>query len=297
MALQLHDIKKVCILGCGTLGLRIGLRCAIDGYATTIYDISAEQIEAATRPQQKILQSLLRHGQIQETDLSPIIARLHWTQDPAEAAAESDLVSESVTEQLELKRRVYEQFAPLWPERTLLTTNTSYLLPSQIADHTGRPELFCALHFHDVFTATVVDIMPHPSTAAWIPDLLHHFGKRIHQIPVLVEQETPGYLFNAMLMAVLGSAGALLTKGLASIEDIDRSWMGNMNTPVGPFGMMDQIGLDTALHVVGARTDSRSQRFATLLRQYVEAGKLGVKTGTGFYQYPQPSYKRKDFLH
>ncbi len=296
MALTLNDIKKVTILGCGTLGLRIGLRCAIDGYHTTIYDISAPQIETAKKTQQKILHSLLRHQQIQEADLDAIVARISWTQSPEEAAAKADLVSESVTEQLELKRKVYEQFAPLWPEHTLLTTNTSYLMPSQFAMHTGRPELFCALHFHDVFTATVVDIMPHPNTAGWIPDFLHHFGKSIQQIPVFVEKETPGYIFNAMLMAVLGSAGALLTKGLASIEDIDRSWMGNMNTPVGPFGMMDQIGLDTALHVVGNRTDTKSQRFAALLRDYVEAGKLGIKTGEGFYHYPQPTYKQKDFL-
>ena len=103
-------------------------------------------------------------------------------------------------------------------------------------------------------------------------------------------------ILGAVSLFVLGSAGALLTKGLASIEDIDRSWMGNMNTPVGPFGRMDQIGLDTALHVVSNRQDSRSQRFAALLKSYVEEGKLGIKTGEGFYQYPAPTYKQADFL-
>ena len=296
MNLSLSQIKNITILGCGTLGLRIGLRCALDGFQVCIYDISSPQIERAKKTQEKILVSLLKKGLIEEEGRQAALNRIRWTQDPHEAANGADLMSESVTEQLELKRQVYEQFAPLWPEHTLLTTNTSYLLPSQLAEASGRPKRFCALHFHDVFTATVVDIMPHPHTAAWIPPLLMDFGKSIQQIPVLVQQETPGYVFNAMLMAILGMAGALYTKDLASVEDIDRSWMGNMNTPVGPFGMMDQIGLDTAYHVVSSRKDPRSIRFAEMLKTYVDAGKLGVKTGEGFYQYPRPAYQDKSFL-
>ena len=164
------------------------------------------------------------------------------------------------------------------------------------AEETGRPHLFCALHFHDVFTMNVVDVMPHPNTEGWVIDLLKDFGKAINQIPVLIQKENPGYLFNQMLMAILGAAGDLRTRDIASIQDIDRSWMGNFKSNIGPFGMLDTIGLETAWHIVKTRSDSRSVRFASLLKEYLDEGKLGLKTGEGFYKYPNPEFAEADFL-
>jgi 3-hydroxybutyryl-CoA dehydrogenase len=169
-------------------------------------------------------------------------------------------------------------------------------LPSQFATESGAPDRFCAFHFHDVFHANVVDVMPHPTTATWVVDLLMDFGKIIHQTPVFIQNESPGYLYNAMLVALIGAAGDLKTRDIGSIQDIDRSWMGNMKSNIGIFGMLDQIGLDTAWHVVSPRKDSKSVRFANLLKQYVEQGKLGVKTGEGFYKYPNPEFKNPNFL-
>jgi 3-hydroxybutyryl-CoA dehydrogenase len=151
-------------------------------------------------------------------------------------------------------------------------------LPSQFAAISGRPEKFCAFHFHDVFTARVVDIMPHPGTHPDLIPLLFDFGKKLNQVPVLVKKESPGYIFNFMLMALIGAAGRLKTKEIGSIEDIDKSWMVNFNMPMGPFGILDNIG------------------FAALLKMYVDQGKLGEKSGEGFYRYPNPAYKDVDFL-
>ena len=126
--------------------------------------------------------------------------------------------------------------------------------------------------------------------------LLTEFGRSIDQIPVVVEQESPGYIFNAMLMSVLGAAGALVTFNITSIENVDKSWMGNFKMNIGPFGMLDEIGLDTAWHVVKERKDPKSKKFAELLANYIDDGKLGMKTGEGFYKYPNPSYKSSNFL-
>ena len=293
---ELKDIKNVLIIGCGTLGLRIGLRCAMDGFNVRMYDISDDSLQKARSIQNKLLRSFVKKGVFTEGDADATLNRISTTTDKVEAVKNIDLVSESVTEDLALKKQVYVDFAPLWEQKTVLTTNTSYLLPSWIAEETGRPTWFCAFHFHDVFTMNVVDIMPHPDTEGWMIDLLMAFGKAIHQIPVVIKKENPGYLFNQILMAVLGAAGDLHTRDIASIQDIDRSWMGNFKSAIGPFGMLDTIGLETAWHIVKTRSDSRSVRFAAMLKEYIDEGKMGLKSGEGFYKYPNPEFAQAGFL-
>ena len=281
-------INNVCILGAGTLGTRIALQAALSGFQVAVYDINAEAFVASKKVMAKILRSLSLTDEI--------IAKIKFTTDPAEAVADADIISESVTEELPLKRQVWAQFSALAPAKTIFTTNTSYLLPSMLVDSVDRPALFCAFHFHDVFMAKVVDIMPHPGTSEEVICLLEDFGRALKQVPVIVRKENPGYIFNFMLMAVLGAAGKLKTMDVASIEDIDKSWMVNWHMPAGPFGIMDSIGLDTAWHVTNNLPDASSQAFAALLKTYVDAGKLGEKTGEGFYKYPAPAFKEPDFL-
>lgn len=281
-------INNVCILGAGTLGTRIALQAALSGFQVAVYDINAEAFVASKKVMTKILRSLSMTDEI--------IAKIKFTTDPAEAVADADIISESVTEELPLKRQVWAQFSALAPAKTIFTTNTSYLLPSMLVDSVDRPALFSAFHFHDVFMAKVVDIMPHAGTSEKVISLLEDFGRALQQVPVIVRKENPGYIFNFMLMAVLGAAGKLKTMDVASIEDIDKSWMVNWHMPAGPFGIMDSIGLDTAWHVTNNLPDASSQAFAALLKTYVDAGKLGEKTGEGFYKYPAPAYKDPDFL-
>lgn len=294
--MKIEDINKVLILGAGTLGLRVGLQSAISGFETTIYDISEKALDTAIQTQAGILKMLIRHGKLTEAQAEEAKARLTFTTDAEAAADDADFLNESVTENLELKRKVWEQFGALCPEKTIFTTNTSYLLGSQIADASGRPERFCNFHFHDVFYSNVVDVMPHSGTEAWISDLLMELGKKLWQTPVFVQKENHGYIFNYMLMALIGAAGSLKTMDIGSIEDIDRSWMGNFKMEMGPFGILDTVGLETAWHITSSQPDKKSQAFAALLKTYVDAGKLGVKTGEGFYKYPNPRYKEEGFV-
>ena len=134
------------------------------------------------------------------------------------------------------------------------------------------------------------------ATEPWIIDLLKAYGESIQQTVVIMQKESPGYIFNTMLISVIGAAGALVTYDIASIEDVDRSWMGNFKMPRGPFGIIDEIGIDTAWHVVHVKKDMASKRFSKLLHLYIEQGKLGRKTGEGFYKYPNPSYKDENFI-
>jgi 3-hydroxybutyryl-CoA dehydrogenase len=290
------EIKKVCILGAGNLGSRVGLQAALSGYTVSIYDSNPEALEKSPKLMDKIVRHLVKTDQITSEEGEDKIRSVFYTDKPEEAVDDVDLINESVTEDIEVKEVVWALMGQIAPQKTLFTTNTSFLLPSQFAEISGRPSDFCAFHFHDVFYSKVVDIMPHPGTdPKWIP-VLEDFGRSLLQVPVVVQKENPGYLFNTMLMAFLGTAGKLLTKEIATIEAIDKSWMVNFHMPTGPFGLLDAIGLDTAWQVTRQMPDKHSQAFAALLKTYIDQGKLGEKTGEGFYTYPKPAFRNKDFL-
>lgn len=290
------NITNVCILGAGTLGSRVALQSAISGYQVHVYDITQKALDGSFETMKKILNQLQKAKAITEDQAVEALSRILFTLDPEKAIANADLVNESVTEEPEIKKKVWKQFGAIAPEKTILTTNTSYMLASMFADDSGRPEKFCAFHFHDVFYSRVVDIMPHPGTDPALIPILEKFGRSINQVPVIVKKENHGYIFNSMLLALIGAAGKLLTSDVAEVEAIDKSWMVNFHMPMGPFGILDSIGLDTAWHVTHSRPDKASQAFATLLKGYIDQGKLGEKTGEGFYTYPSPSYKNPDFI-
>lgn len=290
-------IHKICILGAGTLGSRVALQSAISGFQVSVYDITQKALDFGQKTMEKILRQLVKAGQLNESQVPEIFSRIQFTLDPSEAVKDADFINESVTEEVDIKKKVWKQFGEIAPEKTWFTTNTSYLLPSNFADESGRPAKFCAFHFHDVFYSRVVDIMPHPGTDPTMIPMLEELGRKLNQVPVLVKKENPGYIFNTMLMALIGAAGKLLTREVGSIEDIDRSWMVNFHMPMGPFGILDSIGLDTAWHVTHKMPDAASQAFAGLLKTYIEQGKLGEKTGEGFYTYPNPAYRKENFCN
>jgi 3-hydroxybutyryl-CoA dehydrogenase len=169
------------------------------------------------------------------------------------------------------------------------------------AQATGRPAQFAALHFHSlVWNSNVVDIMPHPGTSPETVAAITAFARQIGQIPIVLRKENHGYVFNAMFNELNTAALSLAANGVASIEDVDRAWMGVMKMPIGPFGWLDGIGLNTVWDITQywatATGDAQLQANADFLKPYVDRNWLGVKTGRGFYTYPDPAYARPDFL-
>jgi 3-hydroxybutyryl-CoA dehydrogenase len=298
--MKLSDIKRVLILGAGTMGQQIGFTCAMHGYTVVMYDVSQEILDKSIRRMEKLGSWFVSVGRITPEQLVEVMARISGSTDPEKAARDADFISESVPEDPMIKTRVLSQFHTLCPERTIFTTNTSMLVPSMIADKTGRPEKFAALHFHDVRISNVVDVMPHPGTAPEVTELVREFARSIGQIVIMLNRENNGYVFNTMLSSLFFSSLTLASKGVASIEDIDRSWMGVMHTPVGPFGIMDQVGLST-VHTItdywARKTgDPQAKANADFLKGYVDKGLLGFKTMEGFYTYPNPAYGDPGFL-
>jgi len=298
--MKVEDIKRVLILGAGTMGQQIGLQCAMHQYDVVYYDLSQEILDKALRRVAKLGTWYTSNGLLTEENLQTALARISATPDPAKAAQDVDFISESVPEDPELKGKIFAQFNKLCPERTIFTTNTSMLIPSMFADATGRPEKLVALHFHDVRSTTVVDVMPHPGTDPEVTRLVHDFAVSIGQIVIMLHRENSGYVFNTMLSSLFSSALALASRNVAAVEDIDRAWMGVMHTFMGPFGIMDQIGLSTVWTITdywAKKTgDAQAQANADFLKQYLDKGHLGFKTNRGFYSYPNPAYTQQDFL-
>ena len=298
--MRLSDIKRVLILGAGTMGQQIGLQCAMYGYEVVYYDLTQEILDRALKRVAKLGSWFVSSGVLTEEKLRQTLARISATPDPVKAAQNTDLVSESVPEDPQLKGKIFAQFNKLCPERTIFTTNTSMLVPSMFAAATGRPEKLVALHFHDTRSTNVVDVMPHPGTAPEVTQLVHDFAVSIGQIVIVLHRESNGYVFNTMLSSLFTSALTLASRDVASIEDIDRAWMGVMHTPMGPFGIMDQIGLSTVWTITDywakKTADPQAQANADFLKQYVNKGHLGFKTSRGFYSYPDPAYTQQDFL-
>ena len=293
---SVDDINRILVAGAGTLGMRIALRCALDGYQVSLFDINAKQLEIAESVQAHIAGKLLKDGAVSAEQVALAKKNISAYNDLDVAVIGVDLVSESVVEDLDIKLAFYRDLTPKLANGTVVTTNTSFLLPSQLLSAVREPENFCALHFHDVFTQIVLDVMPHPQTSQQTVDLLMAFGKRINHVPVYIQKENNGYMFNAMFGEILAKAGEMYVNGVGSIQDIDRSWMGNFHTPSGPFGMLDLIGLDTAWHIMAKNMRPEVKPFADELKRRIDDGNLGYKTGEGFYTYPRPEYAKPGFL-
>ncbi|MBF0199712.1 MAG: 3-hydroxyacyl-CoA dehydrogenase [Desulfamplus sp.] len=298
--LKIEDIKKILIAGGGTMGQQTALISALHGYEVTMHDISMDILEKGFERMKTISKRLTASGEFTREETETAMALISLDDNPETAACDADMIIESVPEDPDLKGRVFAGFHTLCKPHTIFTTNTSTLVPSMFAHAVGRPEKFCAFHFHDITITRIVDIMPHPGTSPETIELVKEFAIRIGQIPIELKMENHGYVFNNMLMACIGAALGLATNRVASIEDIDRSWMGVLHTKLGPFGMIDSIGVDTVWRVTSfwaqKRKDGQALANAAFLKEYVDRGKLGVKSGTGFYDYPNPVFTHKDFL-
>ena len=306
--MRIEDVQRVLILGAGTMGKQIGLQCAMHGYKVAIYDIDPGVLDHAMAEIRTVAVQLVEKKYLTPDAADEAVDAIILTYNPEEGAADADLLIEAVTEDQEVKAKVFAQFNKLCPSRTIFVTNTSSMLPSMFAETSGRPTQFAALHFHLLgnvpagsLVNSLIDIMPHKRTSKETILLLQDFAKRIKQIPNVLNKENPGYVFNSMLFSCCGAAIALVANGISTVENVDRAWMVVMGTPSGPFGLMDMIGLNTCWQVTNHLAkeypdDPQVRKNAEFLTGYVDKGWLGVKSGQGFYTYPDPAFSQSGFL-
>ena len=211
--------------------------------------------------------------------------------DLAKAVQDADLIIEALAEDPKQKTEFYQKLAPVLPEKTILCTNSSTLLPSQFAEVTGAPERYMALHFaNEIWKNNTAEVMGHAGTRQDVYDAVVAFAKQIGMIPLCLKKEQPGYILNSMLVPFLSAAEMLYATDVADPETIDKTWMLATGAPAGPFRILDVVGLVTAYNIVtmnpqAADPETVPGKIAAKLKSYIDAGKTGINAGEGFYKY------------
>lgn len=294
--------KNITIAGSGVLGYQIAFQTAFHGFNVTVYDINDEVLEKAKTKFNGLSDAYKTDLNATQQQLDRTFQDLSYTSDLAEAVKNADLLIEAVPEDPKIKTEFYKKLAKVAPEKTVFTTNSSTLLPSQFAKITGRPSKFLALHFaNKIWLHNTAEIMEHTTTDPQVFKDVVGFAKAIGMLTLPLHKEQPGYILNSLLVPLLSSALDLLVGDVADQETIDKTWMKATSAPLGPFGILDVVGITSAYNIgkISAEKTKNELKIKTvkyLKENYIDKNKLGVSTGEGFYKYPNPSFNNPDFL-
>lgn len=291
------SIETVCFIGGGTMGCFNALMASAAAYKAVIFDISDDALGNAKQTLNELGTYLASQGFFDMAAVADIVNNIELSSDLASAAQSAQLISESVSESLPLKRSVHKELDQLCDKNTIITTNTSGLLVSEIEDVLEHGERFAALHSH--LGSTLFDIVPGPRTSKHTIDALLAYVERLNGKALLLKKENPGYVLNAMIGPFLTVAKMLVIDERASLPEIDQAWMASQNAPIGPFGLMDLFGLNVvhdSWQKPKPMTENLQEKILQFIGPYIEAGTLGAKTGKGFYSYPDPAYSLPSFV-
>ncbi|WP_088005520.1 3-hydroxyacyl-CoA dehydrogenase [Indiicoccus explosivorum] len=296
------NFKNVTVAGGGVLGSQIAFQTAFHGFHVSIYDIDDGAIDRAKDRIRKLQPRYERDLNASKEQTEAAIGRIRFSADLEEAADDADLVIEAVPEVAEIKTDFYNKLGEAAPEKTIFATNSSTMLPSRFAEATGRPEKFLALHFaNEIWKNNTAEIMKHPGTDMDVFSDVIEFAKAIGMVALPIYKEQPGYILNSLLVPFLEAAQKLLVREVSDVETIDKTWMVATGAPLGPFAILDIVGIRTAYNIGQAKADATGseeyKKMAEFLKnEYIDKGKLGRETGEGFYTYPDPAFLKEDFL-
>jgi 3-hydroxybutyryl-CoA dehydrogenase len=288
MLTRMHELKRVLVVGAGTMGSQIALQTALSGrYEVTLVDTVPGQLERARAQNRKLLDRSIEKGRVSKEEADNALARITDVKELASAVPQADLVIEAVIENFDAKKAVFEDLGKHAKKEAILASNSSTIAISRVAEFTGRPEQCCNMHFfHPVTVMQLCEIARGPNTSDDTVETAMNFVISINRTPVLLQKEIWGFIVNRILFAASEEAMRLLEGGYASAEDIDTAVTKGLNWPMGPFHLLDFSGLDI---FYGALQDRKRQgesgEVPKVLRDLVEAGHLGRKSGKGFFDY------------
>ena len=298
----MQTINNVTVAGSGVLGSQIAFQSAYEGYHVTLYDISDSILESAKEKFSLLKTSYMNDLGATKSNVEDAVGRIKMTSDLARSVADADLLIEAVPENVEIKKAFYQKLAACAPAKTIFASNSSTLLPSQFAEFSGRPAKFLNLHFaNQIWIHNTAEIMGHAGTDPLVFASVVAFAKGMGMIALPLKKEQPGYILNTLLIPMLTAGLELLVNDVAAIETVDKTWMVATGTKMGPFAILDMVGITTAYNInknmASVTKDPLQLKITAYLKtHFIDTGKLGAATGEGFYTYPDPAYAKADFL-
>lgn len=280
-------VKKIGVLGAGIMGRGIAQAAAQGGFQTVLQDVDAKQLDAAQAAIRAGLARRVEQQKLGQSEMDDTLARLAASTDLAAAARDADLVIEAAPERIDLKLQIFAALDRLCPAHTILASNTSSLSITEMAGATKRPELVLGMHFFNpVPRMALLEIVRALETDDTTIETVLDVGHRMHKETVIVK-ESPGFVTTRINAMIGNEAFYMLQEGIASARDIDRALKLGLNHPMGPFELVDLVGLDTRLAILEYLHRSLGEKYrpSPLLVQHVKAGRLGKKAGRGVYEY------------
>ena len=283
------EIKVIGVLGAGSMGNGIAQVVSQAGYQVIMRDIEDRFVQSGLNAIEKFLAKSVEKGKMTEDQKKGILSRIKGTT-KLEDMKDADFIIEAIFEDLELKKNVFKQLGELTRSHVILTTNTSSMSVTEIAMATKRPEKVAGMHFFNpAQLMRLVEVIRAYHTNDETVHIVMEMAKKLGKEPVEVKKDTPGFIVNRLMMPHMIEAIRMAEEGVASIEDIDKAVKLGLNYPMGPFELMDLTGTDIALHVTEYlyKELNKESKWSvpTLLRSMIRAGKLGRKTGGGWYKY------------
>ena len=282
-------MKKIAVIGAGTMGNGIAHTFAQKNYQVTLIDVSEQSLEKALSTISKNLDRMVSKDKISESEKSQTLANIQTsTEINKDVLSGTDLVVEAATENLDIKLQIFENLDSLCPEKTILASNTSSILISTIAGATKRADKVIGMHFmNPVPIMKLVEVIKSKETSSQVVSTIMELSKNLRKVPVEVN-DAPGFVANRILMPMINEAIHTLNEDISSVEGIDTVMILGMSHPMGPLFLADFIGLDVCLSILNVLYEGFNDvkyKPCSLLEDLVKNGKLGVKSGEGFYDY------------
>lgn len=282
-------MKKIAVIGAGTMGNGIAHTFAQKNYQVTLIDVSEQSLEKALSTISKNLDRMVSKDKISESEKSQTLENIQTsTEINKDVLSGTDLVVEAATENLDIKLQIFENLDSLCPDKTILASNTSSILISTIAGATNRADKVIGMHFmNPVPIMKLVEVIKSKETSSQVVSTIMELSKNLGKVPVEVN-DAPGFVANRILMPMINEAIHTLNEDISSVEGIDTVMILGMSHPMGPLFLADFIGLDVCLSILNVLYEGFNDvkyKPCSLLEELVKNGKLGVKSGEGFYDY------------